>query len=155
MLVIAIGAGTLSVPQLALADTLHRQPDSFAMADRIAKQLTSLIEMLPWAELMTVAAIVLEALHKSRPWHTALLAAALIAYLLAVHLTESDASAGILRPLAPLLCAGLGLTALSVGAAALPGLPAGGVATLIRIGAVVLAIVVVGVTVPVWLYRGR
>jgi hypothetical protein len=154
-LLIAIAAGAMGVAQLALAATVRREPDSFAVADRIAQLLTSLIGMLPWAELMTVAALALEALHKSRPWHTAVLAVALTAYLLAVHLTETDASARSLRALAPLLCAGLGLTALSVGSAALPGLPAGPVATLMRIGAVVLAAVAAGLAVPVWLGRGR
>ena len=111
--------------------------------------------MLPWAELMTVAALVLEVLHRSRPWHTAVLAVALTGYLLAVHLAETDARASTLRAQLPLLSAGLGLTALSIGAAALPGLAVGPVATLIRIGAVVLAAVAAGLAVPVWLGRRR
>jgi hypothetical protein len=154
-LVIAIATGTMSVAQLALAGTVIRQPDRFTAADRIALQLANLTRMLPWAELMTVAVLMLEVLHKSRPWHTAVLAVALTSYLLAVHLAETDTSAGALRAQLPLLSAGVGLTALSIGAAALPGLPVGPVATLMRIGAVVLAAVAAGLAVPVWLGRGR
>ena len=72
-----------------------------------------------------MAVLVLETLHKSRPWHTAVLAVALTGYLLAVHLAETQASVSILRAQLPLLGAGVGLTALAVGAAALPGLAAG------------------------------
>jgi hypothetical protein len=154
-LVIAIATGAMSVAQLAVAATVTRRPDGLNAADRIAQQVTGLVMMLPWAELMTVAALVLEALHRSRPWHTAVLALALTGYLLAVHLAETDARASTLRALLPLLSAGFGLTALSVGSAALPGLPAGLVVTLIRIGAVVLAAVAAGLAVPVWLGRGQ
>ncbi len=150
-LVVAIATGAMSVVQLALAGTVTRDPAGFAAADRVARQLNSLITMPPWAELMTVAALVLEALHQSRPWHTAVLAVALTAYLLAVHFAETDAHAGTLRAQLPLLSAGIGLTALSIGATALPGLPVGPVATMIRIGAVVLAAVAAGLAVPVWL----
>ena len=154
-LVIAIAAGAMSLAQLAVAATVTRHPDGLSAADRIAAHATGLVTMLPWAELMTVAVLVLEALHNSRPWHTAVLAVALTSYLLAVHLAETDAGASTLRALLPLLSVGLGLTALSVGSAALPDLPAGPVVTLIRIGAVVLAAVAAGLAIPVWLGRGR
>ena len=39
-----------------------------------------------------IAILWLEVLHPSRPWHTAVLGATLIAYLLATHLAESAAS---------------------------------------------------------------
>jgi hypothetical protein len=154
-LVIAIATGAMSVAQLAVTATVTRHPDGLSAADRIAAHATGLVTMLPWAELMTVAVLVLEALHNSRPWHTAVLAVALTCYLLAVHLAETDAGASTLRALLPLLSVGLGLTALSVGSAALPDLPAGPVVTLIRIGAVVLAAVAAGLAIPVWLGRGR
>jgi len=155
VLVIAIVTGAMSVAELAVATMVIPQPEGFGAADRVVHQVIGLISMLPWAELMTVAALVLEALHKSRPWHTAVLAVALTGYLLAVHLAETDARVGALRAQLPLLCAGAGLAALSVGAAALPGLPAGPVATTVRIGAVVLATVVAGLAVPVWFSRDR
>lgn len=154
-LVVAITTGIMSIAQLALIGTVTSLPDTFTAADRAAHQLTGVITMLAWAELMIVATLVLEVLHRSRPWHTAVLAAALTAYLLAVHLAETDAHASTLRAQLPLLSLGIGLAALSIGAAALPGLAVGPVATLIRIAAVVLAAVAAGLAVPVWLGRRR
>lgn len=152
-LIVAITTGTMSVAQLALVGTVARRPDALTAADRAAHQLTGVITMLPWAVLMIVATLVLEALHRSRPWHTVVLAVALTGCLLAVHLAETDAHASTLRAQLPLLSSGIGLAALSIGAAALPGLAVGPVATLIRIAAVVLAAVAAGLAVPVWLGR--
>ena len=78
------------------------------------------LRALPWAEGTTVAVLGLEVLHPSRPWHTVVLGVALIGFLLALHLAETDAGPAVLRPQLPLLAAGLGLGVLSVGAAALP-----------------------------------
>lgn len=104
---------------------------------------------------MTVAALTLEALHPARPWHTAVLAIALTGYLFAVHLAESGADASVLRTQLPLLAAGVGLSALAVGAAALPPLPSGPAEALIRVAAIVVAVVIAGLVVPAWLGRSR
>ena len=53
-----------------------------------------ILRTVPWEEGALIAVLWLEVLHPSRPWHTAVLGAALIAYLLATHLAESDASPG-------------------------------------------------------------
>jgi hypothetical protein len=92
--------------------------------------------------------LVLEGLHRSRPWHTGLLGAALLAYLLAVHLAESRARLAVLRPQAPLIAAGLGLLALAAGAAALPA-ETGSAASLMAVLAALAAVVVAGLVVPV------
>ena len=97
---------------------------------------------------MLVAALALEALHPSRPWHTGLLGAALLAYLFAVHLAESRARMAVLRPQAPLIAAGLGLLALSVGAAMLPA-ATGSPANLLAVLAGVAAVAVAGLVIPV------
>jgi len=154
-LVIAIATGAMSVAQLALGATVARRPERSSAADRLAHQLATLVAMVSWAEIMSVAVLVLETLHKSRPWHTAVLAVALTGYLLAVHLAETRTGVGVLRAQLPLLGAGVGLTALAVGAAALPGLPAGPGTTFIRTVAVVLAVIVAGLAIPVWLGRSR
>jgi hypothetical protein len=154
-LVIAIAASAMSVARLALSAIVTGRPDGFSAADRLTEQLTSLVKILPWAEIMSVAVLVLETLHRSRPWHTAVLAVALTGYLLAVHLAETEDSVSVLRAQLPLLGAGVGLTALAVGAAALPGLPAGPGTALIRTTAVVLAAIVAGLALPVWLGRER
>jgi hypothetical protein len=155
VLAIAITTGAMSMVQLALTTEVIRQPSSFSASDRAVYRLIGLIDMLPWAELMTVAVLVLEAQHRSRPWHTAVLAVALTGYLLAVHLTETETGTHAVRAQLPLLSAGVALTALSVGVAVLPGLPAGPGATGFRIGAAIVAVVAAGLVLPLWLGRKR
>jgi hypothetical protein len=154
-LIVAIVSGVMSIAQLAVTATMARDTDALTLADQLARRLAELIRTLPWPELMTVSILVLEALHSSRPWHTAVLAVALTGYLLAAHLTESGAGASVLRRQLPLLTAGIGLTAVAVGAAYLPHLPAGPAAALIRVAAVVIAVVVAGLVLPAWLGRSR
>ena len=149
----AIVAGVMSIAQLAAAAIGNRESSGFAVRDQAAQWLTGLVKILPWAELLIVAVLVLEALHASRPWHTAVLAVALTGYVLAVHLTETRAGASVLRAQLPLLCAGIALTALSVGAAALPQFMAGTADAAIRIVVLVAAVVAVGLAVPAWLAR--
>ncbi len=153
-LAVAIVGGVMSVAQLAAAAITPRETDTlpgFSVGERITRQLFGLVKALPWAELMTVAVAVLEALHRGHAWHTAVLGIALTGYLLAVHLAETRASARVLRGQLPLLGIGAGLTALSVGAAALPGLPPGSAGAVVRIAAAIIAVVAAGLTVPVWL----
>ena len=149
----AIVAGIMSIAQLAAAAIGNRESAGFAALDQAAQRLTGLVKLLPWAELLIVAVLVLEALHGSRPWHTAVLGVALTGYVLAVHLTETRAGAGVLRAQLPLLCSGIALTALSVGAAALPHFMAGSTDTAVRTVVLVVAVVAVGLAVPVWLSR--
>jgi hypothetical protein len=98
---------------------------------------------IPWPQLLIVVAIGLEAVHPQRPWHTAVLAVVLIGYLITLHLTESSSRLATFRPQLPLIIAGLGLTAISVGAAALRtsagGTGSGWLAVLAAIAAVVAA----------------
>lgn len=150
---VAIAAAALSIAQLAISSAPARSADGFSIADRAVSRLTGLVSMLPWAELLTVAVLVLEAVHPARPWHTALLGVALLGYLLAVHLAETRAGASALRAQLPLLGIGVGLTALAIGVAALPGLPAGPTAALVRAAAVLVAVVVACLAIPVWLGR--
>jgi hypothetical protein len=150
----AIVAGVMSIAQLAAAAIGDRDPDGFGAVDQAARLLTGLVKILPWPELVVIAVVVLEALHASRPpWHTAVLGVALTGYVLAVHLTETRAGAGVLRAQLPLLGAGIALTALSVGAAALPHFMAGTADATIRIVVLIVAVVAVGLALPVWLGR--
>jgi hypothetical protein len=114
---------------------------------RAGRSLADLARGLPWAEGMVVAVLVLEALHRSPPWHTGLLGAALLAYLFATHLAETGARPAVLRPQAPLIAAGLGLLALAVGAAMLPT-GTGSAGDLIAVLAALAAIVVGGLALP-------
>ena len=46
------------------------------------------LRLVPWEEGALLGVVWLEVLHPSRPWHTAVLSAALVAYLLATHLAR-------------------------------------------------------------------
>jgi len=148
LLAVAIACALLSLARLALGPTSGEAAAYLNAAQRSALSLADLARQWPWAEGMVVAVLVLEALHPSRPLHTGLLGAALLAYLFASHLAESRARPAVLRPQAPLIAAGLGLLALAVGAAALPSGTGSG-AEVLALVAAVAAIAVAGLAIPV------
>jgi hypothetical protein len=154
-LIAAICFAVLSVSQLTdrmwigQPGTAPRQTGSYVgPALQFGRQLRALARTLPWAEGLTVAVLAVEALHRSRPWHTAVLGVVLLAYLLAVHLGETAASAAVLRPQLPLIAAGLGLLALSVGAAALPATGLGTAAVWLAVLAATAAVIVAALILP-------
>jgi hypothetical protein len=119
------------------------------IAKRIWLWCYVIIREVPWAEAATLAALVLEAMHPARGWHTGLLGVALLCYLLATHLAESRATVRVLRPQVLVLAAGLGLLVLSVGAAALPAAGTGLASGLLRVLAAVAAVAVAALVLPV------
>jgi hypothetical protein len=147
LLAVAIACAVLSAARLALGATPEEPAVFLHPVVRAGRSLADLARVLPWAEGMVVAVLVLEALHHSPPWHTGLLGAALLAYLFATHLAETRARPSVLRPQVPLIAAGLGLLALSVGAAMLPA-GTGSTAELIAVLAALAAIVVGGLALP-------
>lgn len=149
VLIIAIATAALSITRLALAGVPRVTVPFLASAWRQATDWTvEAIGAVPWAEGMLAAALVLEALHPARPWHTGVLGLALLGYLFAVHLAETKAGPRVLRSQIPLIAAGTGLLALAVGAAALPGHPAGAAALLATAVTAVAAVVVVALILP-------
>ena len=148
LLVVAIACAVLSLARLALGPVSGEAAAYLNVAQRMALSLADLARGWPWAEGMVVAVLVLEALHGSRPWHTGLLGAALLAYLFASHLAESRARPAVLRPQAPMIAAGLGLLALAAGAAELPS-GTGSAAEVLVLLAAVAAIAVAGLVIPV------
>jgi MoxR-like ATPase len=86
--------------------------------------------------------------HPARPWHTAVLGAALTAYLLTVHLADSGAPASTLRPQALVLAVGACLLALGAGAGMLPAIAPGPGSALLRVVAAVAVIVAAGMVLP-------
>jgi hypothetical protein len=147
LLAAAIACAVLSAARLALGATPVEPVAFLNPVVRAGRNLADLARVLPWAEGMVVAVLVLEALHRSWPWHTGLLGAALLAYLFATHLAETRARPSVLRPQAPLIAAGLGLLALAAGAATLPA-GTGSTADLIAVLAALAAIVVGGLALP-------
>jgi hypothetical protein len=143
---LAAGAARLATLGLAAPEGTR----SFeALPVRLWHTTLDALRRVPWAEGTAVGALVLEGLHRSRPWHTALLGAALLGYLLATHLAESAAAAGILRRQLPVLAAGLGLLVLAAGAALLPSAGAGLTADWLRVLAAAAAIMVAALALPV------
>jgi hypothetical protein len=141
---VVAGLIRLAVPQDALGDV-----NTFSGTTvRLAHWGFSQNRRLPAAEGVTVAALVLEVTHPSRPWHTGLLGAALLCYLLATHLAESAAPVAVLRPLVPAAAAGLGLLVLGCGAALLPAAAPGPGSGTLRVLAAVAAIAAGALVLP-------
>jgi hypothetical protein len=155
-LIAAIVTAVATLAQLAVSNVQPGSTAGFAsLADRMLDWLVAMIKAIPWAELMTIAVLVLEVLHPARPWHTGVLGVAMLGFLISVHLAETGARASVLRPQVPLIAAGFGLAALAVGAAALPTLPVGSVSSVVRVIAAAAAVVAGALAVPVWLGRQR
>jgi hypothetical protein len=106
----------------------------------------SSIRTPPWPQGLVIAVLGLEALHPARPWHTAVLGAVLLGFLLTLHLAVASAGPSVFRPQLPLLAAGFGLAALSAGAAMVPALGAG--SGLLAVIAAIAAVVVAALALP-------
>ena len=149
-LVAAVGCGAAGLAGLVLGDAQIGSGAFDPLLVRLAAQTAHGLRVVPWSEAMIVAVLVLEVLHPARPWHTGVLAVALLAFVLAAHLAETgSAPRATLGPQAPVLAAAVGLTALAVAAVALPPLPAGPAATALRILAVAAAILAGALALPV------
>ncbi len=112
------------------------------------------LRLLPWEEGAVIGVVWLEVLHPSQPWHTAVLGATLVAYLLATHLAESDASPRALRPQRRVLAAGVVLLALGAGAGMLPAISPGAGSALLRLLAAAALITAGGLVLP-YVARGK
>ena len=106
------------------------------------------VRLVPWEEGALIAIVWLEVLHPARPWHTAVLGAGLVAYLLVTHLAESDASPATLRPQARVLGAGAVLLALGAAAGMLPAAGPGAGSALLRAVAAGALIAAAGLVLP-------
>ena len=111
------------------------------------------LRRFPWAEGVVLGTLALEAFHPARPWHTAVLGVALIAYLLGTHLAESAGGPGeaaaVLRGQAPVLAAGMGLLVLAAASALLPSAGTGQAGSWLRAAAAVAAVLATALALPV------
>ena len=73
-----------------------------------------------WETGAAVSVVVLEALHPSQPWHTGLLAIAVVCYLLAVHQAESAIPATVFRGQGRVLLASMTLVVVATAVAMIP-----------------------------------
>jgi hypothetical protein len=147
-LVVAVASAVASLAHLAIGEAEIGGDPFDPLVVRVAAEAVRLVRVPPWSEVMIIATLTLEALHRSRPWHTGVLGVALLAYLLTAHLAQTSPRPGTLRPQLPVLAAGLGLLILAVGAAALPRPPAGSAAELLRVLAVIAAVLAGGLALP-------
>jgi hypothetical protein len=135
---VAVAFACLAILRLG-AVMLTSRSGAAVRESRLAASAWSALNTLPWAEIMTVAVLALEALHHSRPWHTVALGVIVLSFLLVLHLAESGARPAVLRPVLPLIAAGLALAAFSVVAATLSA-SGGLVAVIAAMAAVAVAV---------------
>jgi len=140
--------------QLATSAVLPPGPGTYpGPLGRLGLRGLDWLRSFPWAEGVVLGALALEAFHPARPWHTAVLGLALIAYLLATHLAESVSGPGqaaaVLRGQAPVLAAGAGLLVLAAGSALLPSAGTGLAGSWLRAAAAVAAVVACALALPV------
>ena len=144
--IIGVAGGVL---RLALAGVPEAE-DSFLLPAPLRAWLGFLhtLRWMPWEEGVILGVVWLEVLHASRPWHTAVLGAALLAYLLTAHLAESAASLRVLRSQTGVLAAGAGLLALGAGAGMLHAAGPGAGSALLRLIAAGALIAAAGLVLP-------
>jgi hypothetical protein len=149
-LVIAAASIALSALRLVLLDVPEPEEAYFlSLPDKAWRAFLTLVRQPPWEEIGCACVLWLEVLHPSRPWHTAILGAVLVAYLLTVHIAESGAPVtGLLRRQARVVVAGLCLAALAAGATALPAAAPGPGADALQVLAAVAVIVAAILVLP-------
>src|SRR5690348_12511239 len=115
---------------------------------RAWRAFLDVMRQVPWEEGAVIGIAWLEVLHPSRPWHTAVLGAGLIADLLVTHLAETDAPLATLRPQARVLGVGAVLLALGAGAGMLPAAGPGAGSALLRLVAAGALTAAAGLVLP-------
>jgi len=155
LLIVALVSAACSLIELAVRGVAAPANVFEPPADRLTRYALSFLRAVPWAEVLIIAAAVLEAIHPARPWHTAVLGVALLGYLFAIHLAERGDGIRLIIDQLPVIAAGIGLAFLAAGAAALPALPAGPAAAAVRIVAAAGAVFAAAMVIPTWMTRDR
>jgi hypothetical protein len=149
-LILAVACAALGILRLVLAFAATPGDGIYLSGpERIWALFLLLLRRLPEEEAAVLAILWLEVQHPARPWHTAVLGAALMAYLLAVHLDESGATPRTFRRQAPLLAVGACLLAAGAGAAMIPAVGAGTGPDWLRVLACAAAVGAAVLVVPV------
>jgi hypothetical protein len=149
-LVIAAACVIMGSARLALLEVPESDEVYFLSApERMWHGFVALARWVSWEEIGCAAILWLEVQHPARPWHTAVLGVALVAWLLAVHVAESGTPARtLLRRQAKVLIAGLCLLALAAAAAALPDASSGAGAAALRVLSAVAVIAAAILVLP-------
>jgi len=149
-LVVAIIAVTAGALRLAVTD-IPQPEDDFLLPGYLRAWLDVLavLRLLAWEETAVVAILWLEVQHPVRGWHTALLGAGLVAYLIVTHIAESGADpAPVLRRQWKLLAVGACLLALGGGFALVPATGPGAGAALVRVLAAIAVVAAAVLVLP-------
>jgi phosphatidylserine synthase len=121
LLLVAAVCVVAGVLRLARKDTGQRERYIFPGAiTAFASSANDLLLRAGWETGATVAVIVLEAMHPSRPWHTGVLAVLVTCYLLAVHQAESAVPAAVFKHQPRVLLVSLALVAVATAVAMVP-----------------------------------
>jgi hypothetical protein len=145
--IIAVAGGAL---RLAFAD-IPVPADQYFVNSLLRSWLSflALLRTFPWEETAVIAVLWLEIQHPIRPWHTAALGAAVVAYLLTTHIAESGADAApLLRRQRKVLAVGACLLALGAGLAMIPAAAPGGGTALLRVLAAAAVIAATALVLP-------
>jgi hypothetical protein len=145
--IVAVVAGAL---RLAFAD-IPQPEDQFFLPGYLRAWLSflQLLRTVPWEEIAVVAILWLEIQHPVRPWPTAALGAALLAYLLTTHIAESGAEATpLLRRHARPLIVGACLLALAAGFEMIPTTAPGAGSAILRVIAAAAVIAATALVLP-------
>ncbi len=149
-LTVAIVAVTAGALRLATAD-IPQPEDAYFLPGYLQAWLTFLavLRTLAWEETAAVAILWLEVQHPLRPWHTAVLGAGLLAYLLTTHVAESGADAGpLLGRQWRVLAAGACLLAVGAGFAMIPASAPGAGSAILRVLAAAAVIAAAALVLP-------
>jgi len=149
-LVVAAGCVLAGVGRVVRKDTAREQQGLFAGAlVSLAGTADALLQGLGWETGAAVAMVVLETLHKSHPWHTGVLGALLLCYLLAVHRAESAVPSGASRDQRRMLATSLVLVVVVTGVAMAPSARTGALSGWLEVFAALAAAVAGGLALPV------
>jgi phosphatidylserine synthase len=137
------------VVRLARKDVPQEGPGIFpGVLAGLAEGANAVLAGVAWETGAAVAVVVLETLHPSRPWHTGLLGAGVVCYLLAVHQAESAVPAGVFRRQTRMLVTSLVLLAVVTGVAMVP--PAhGALSGWLEVVAILAATTAGGLALPI------
>jgi hypothetical protein len=151
VLVVAAALGVAAgCARLAFKGSLQRRDRVVPGAlDGLFEWLDAFLQGPPWEAVASVALVVLEVLHPSRPWHTGILSALLTVYLLAVHRAEAPVPAAAFTGQARVMALSVALLAVVTGLAMLPSAGRGALSGWLEVVGAIAAMTAGGLAVPV------
>lgn len=150
LLVVAGTCVLIGVLRLVRKDVDRKKQGLFAGAlVSLVVGADALLQELGWETGAALSVVVMEALHKSRPWHSGLLGVLLVCYLLVVHQAESALPTGVFRGQRKVLTTSLVLLIVVTGVAMVPSARTGALSGWLEILAALAAMTAGGLALPV------